>query len=194
MYDYLPQNITAFTLAQSFSISFIENQAPIPFEGRSNMATAKVGTKVYFFGGLMAGYEGTNNSYSYDTLTDSWTKLPDYSRPIYGACATTDGNDTIWVFGNVTLLPKIDRANFNFVKTLQLLYFYTIIIIRLLQVATIPTSSYLLLGGRILSQITHGALEIIRATRTNAPHFGFLRLNKFWLFTDTQIQPGSTTP
>ncbi len=68
------------------------------------MATAVVGTKIYFFGGffwgkLNANSFGTNNSYSYDTATKEWTKLADYVRPMFGACAATDGNDTIWVFG-----------------------------------------------------------------------------------------------
>jgi N-acetylneuraminic acid mutarotase len=63
------------------------------------MATAVVGTKIYFFGGIMEDYLGTNNSYSYDTTTDTWSQLAEYVRAFYGGCAATDGNDTIWVFG-----------------------------------------------------------------------------------------------
>lgn len=67
------------------------------------MASAVVGSKIYFFGGMTdwLNFFGSTNSYSYDTATDEWKQLTNFSRSIYGACAATDGNDKIYVFGKI---------------------------------------------------------------------------------------------
>jgi N-acetylneuraminic acid mutarotase len=92
-------------LAQSFEITFIENPNPLPFNDTAFKASAVVGSKVYFFGGLRT-ITGTNSSYSYDASTDEWEELAGYPRPIYGGCAATNGIDTIWVFGKVFYISK----------------------------------------------------------------------------------------
>jgi N-acetylneuraminic acid mutarotase len=67
--------------------------------GRSHMAKAVVGTKIYLFGGRSSVDEtrGSTNALSYDASTNEWTTLENTEKR-YGMCSATDGQ-RIWVFG-----------------------------------------------------------------------------------------------
>jgi hypothetical protein len=86
-------------LTLSLAIDFLD-QGSMPFGIRAHISTAVVGSKIYFFGGLISTdevYYGSDEVYSYDTETDTWSRLENYSIPLYGICSATDG-ESIWTF------------------------------------------------------------------------------------------------
>ncbi|MDD9205069.1 kelch repeat-containing protein, partial [Georgenia sp. 10Sc9-8] len=66
--------------------------------GRSEAQGAAVGTKVYVFGGFQTGTQTTARSDVFDTVTNSWARLPDMPQELTHSPAAVDGR-TIWLVG-----------------------------------------------------------------------------------------------
>ncbi|WP_111766856.1 kelch repeat-containing protein [Nakamurella deserti] len=74
-----------------------ETRMPSPI-GRSEGQGAAVGSKVYVFGGFATGTITTARSDVYDTVTDTWTRLPDMPEEITHSATVVDGT-TVWIVG-----------------------------------------------------------------------------------------------
>ena len=83
-----PQDPTVFTW---------DSKADSPI-GRSEAQGTAVGSKVYVFGGFQTGTKTTARSDVYDTVTNTWSRLPDMPQELTHSPAVADGK-TIWLVG-----------------------------------------------------------------------------------------------
>lgn len=74
-----------------------DTRMPSPI-GRSEGQGAAVGSRVYVFGGFATGTVTTARSDVYDTLADTWTRLPDMPEEITHSATVADGT-TVWIVG-----------------------------------------------------------------------------------------------
>ncbi|WP_324650000.1 malectin domain-containing carbohydrate-binding protein [Georgenia sp. H159] len=85
------------TSPQDPSLFSWDSKADSPI-GRSEAQGTAVGTKVYAFGGFQTGTKTTARSDVYDTVTNSWSRLPDMPQQLTHSPAVADGK-TIWLVG-----------------------------------------------------------------------------------------------
>ncbi|WP_454085394.1 malectin domain-containing carbohydrate-binding protein [Georgenia sp. Marseille-Q6866] len=79
------------------SLFFWDSRATSPI-GRSESQGTAVGTKVYLFGGFHTGTTTTARSDVFDTVTNTWSRLPDMPQQLTHSPVVADGR-TIWLVG-----------------------------------------------------------------------------------------------
>jgi N-acetylneuraminic acid mutarotase len=98
---------------------------PLPVtEGRGQAAVGVWGKKILIAGGILPGQSANNlntgrrvsDVLAYDTVTDSWEKLPELSAPV-GYCMGAVLGDTFWVMGGSTDFARTDEVKALDLKT-----------------------------------------------------------------------------
>jgi N-acetylneuraminic acid mutarotase len=92
-------------------------RAPLPVPRLGSAAVGVHGTTIFLAGGAIRGLSGNNlntgvrqsSLLAYDTLKDTWEKLPDLPIPVGYAAGSVIGNE-FWVMGGSTNLARTDQV------------------------------------------------------------------------------------